>query len=132
MKKIIALAFVLIGFTVLAQTKIKKLPDTFFANWVSSYEENDPAKPEQIYRTAGSKEFPMSRFRPSFEFMKDGKCKWLKLEPNDMQSMADATWSYSKRKQILSITDSQGKLVYKFKLNSIDGQVLKMEMRNLD
>ncbi len=128
MKKILLILLAVLGINAVGISKIKKLPAEFYSvKWISSNEENDATHDYMIFRREGSKEFPMARFRSSYQFEADGTCKWLKLEPNDLQNIVNGKFIFSKRKQTLKIYDDKGTLVQTFKLIGVEKDVLKLK-----
>lgn len=128
MKKLLLILLAIISTNAIAQSKIKKLPAEFYnVKWISSNEENDATKDYMTFRREGSKEFPISRFRASYSFSNDGNCKWLKLEPNDLQNMVDGKFEFSRRKQTIKIMDANGLVVQTFKVVGVEKDVLKLK-----
>lgn len=128
MKKLLIILLATFSLGAVAQSKIKKLPADFYnVKWLASNEEIDATKDYVPYRKEGSKEFPIARFRPTFTFGADGSCKWLKLEPNDLQNIVDGKFEFSKRKQTIKIFDNKGALVQTFKLVGLEKDVLKLK-----
>ena len=64
--------------------------DQLFSHWVHSREEQkDQNGQVRIFRPAGSRKFPPSRFRMAYKFSREdkdaskGKCEWMFLSPVD-------------------------------------------------
>lgn len=57
----------------------------FYQHWVNSFEEQTGVV--QVFRPAGSREFPTSRFRMEYVFNADGSCQYKALSPMDAHSM---------------------------------------------
>ncbi|MBS1652747.1 MAG: hypothetical protein JSU07_12130 [Bacteroidetes bacterium] len=126
MKQLI-LAFITVIF-LNVNAQVKKLPDTFYKKWIASTEENDNTKGINIYRPIDFKAWPPIRFRPQFDFKKDGKCIWLKLEPNDMQNFEEGLWKFYKKSSRLAIYDTKGKMVYHFHLQKIEDNSISLKL----
>ncbi|MCW3078475.1 MAG: hypothetical protein JWO32_3084 [Bacteroidetes bacterium] len=123
MKKLLLLSTLLIVLTSLGQKK-SSLPDIFYSCWSASYEENKEGSQEKLYRPCDH-QFPMSRFRQSIVFDKNGTCKVLHVGETDAHYYVDCKWTYDKKKKILDINDDKGKVKMKMKLVSVDKQTLK-------
>lgn len=94
--------------------------------WKNSREEATQTS-INIYRPCTYKDFPASRFRDVIEFETNDQCSYLYLAPNDGHHMVPGKWKYDKLKQSLVIYDTSGKVVYNFKLISIEESMLKLE-----
>lgn len=128
MKKLLFILLATFSLNALAQSKIKKLPSDFYSvKWISSNEEMDATRDYMTYRKEGSREFPIARFRATYTFGTDGSCKWLKLEPNDLQNIVDGKFEFNRRKQTIKIFDEKGTLVQTFRVVGIDKDVLKLK-----
>ncbi len=75
-------------------------------HWIHSREEQkDPNAIEQIFRPAGSRPFPPSRFRMAYQFSKNGDCQWMDLDPADAHHFKPGTWELDPaEKSLLKIT----------------------------
>ncbi len=82
---------------------------SFYQHWVHSFEEQNGAKTPNIFRPAGSREFPPARFRMEFGFDPNGKCNYKYLSPNDRHEMRDCV--YTKVGNKVYLYDDQGKLL---------------------
>lgn len=81
--------------------------------WRQSYEEQKEDSKVLIFKTEGSKVFPPSRFRMAYKFMKDGKCEWYYLSPDDAHRFKQGLWSIgAKDKSLITITTEDGARVY--------------------
>lgn len=61
-------------------------------HWVHSSEEEKTGGAVQVFRPAGSREFPPSRFRMAYEFDRNGECEWLFLSPDDAHHFKTGKW----------------------------------------
>lgn len=66
-----------------------------FHEWVHSREEEKDSI--KIYRPSASRSFPPSRFREIIEFYKDGKFKYLFLDPYDAHYFKYGGWALNKQ-----------------------------------
>lgn len=81
----------------------------FYQHWVHSYEEQNGAKSPNIFRPAGSRQFPASRFRMEFGFDPNGQCNYKYLSPSDHHEMRNCI--YTKIGKKVYIYDDAGKLL---------------------
>ncbi len=81
----------------------------FYQHWVHSYEEQNGAKTPNIFRPAGSRQFPGSRFRMEFGFDPNGQCNYKYLSPTDAHEMRNCI--YTKIGKQVYIYDDSGKLL---------------------
>lgn len=72
--------------------KAKQDP-SFYQRWVHSYEEQGGNKTPNIFRPAGSRSFPPSRFRMEFGFDPSGQCNYKYLSPVDAHEMRDCVYT---------------------------------------
>ncbi len=82
---------------------------SFYQHWVHSYEEQHGAKTPNIFRPAGSRQFPASRFRMEFAFEPNGQCNYKYLSPSDRHEMRSCV--YTKIDNKVYIYDDAGKLL---------------------
>jgi len=61
-------------------------------HWIRSSEEEQPDGTVQIFRPAGSMEFPPSRFRMAYKFARNGGCEWYFLSPDDDHHFKPGKW----------------------------------------
>ena len=76
-------------------------------HWVHSVEEQDALSGRiQIFRPAGSREFPASHFRMAYKFAPKGQCEWMFLDPADRHHFKPGLWEIDKleNKTVLRIT----------------------------
>ena len=81
----------------------------FYQYWVHSYEEQGAQKTPNIFRPAGSRQFPASRFRMEFGFDANGQCKYKFLSPTDSHEMRNCV--YTKIGNKVYIYDGAGVLL---------------------
>lgn len=105
--------------------KKSALPDLMFKCWSASYEENKETSKEKLYRPCDHS-FPMSRFRQSIVFDKNGTCKVLHVGETDAHYYVDCKWTYDKKKKIMNINDDKDKVKMKMKIVSVDKETLKI------
>ncbi len=63
----------------------------FYQHWVNSYEEQTGGG--LVFRPAGSREFPESRFRMEYIFNTDGSCQYKSLNPADAHRMENCVFT---------------------------------------
>ena len=73
----------------------KKITNLLCQEWKRSTEEERDSV--QIYRPSILYDFPPSRFRETFKFLKDGKFKYLYLSPNDAHYYKYGNWGINKK-----------------------------------
>lgn len=108
----------------------------FYQHWVHSYEEqasattnaNKNVKKRNVFRPAGSRQFPSSRFRMEFGFDPNGQCNYKYLSPTDQHEMRGCI--YTKIGNKVYIYNDAGKLLSHLSF-TLQGstQKDKMEMR---
>ena len=126
MKKIIILFNLLLALGMQAQKKSSGIPVDLYKCWSASYEENKETSKEKIYRNC-EYAFPPSRFRQSIIFEKDGTCKVLHVGEADAHYYVDCKYVYNKKKRTINISDEKGKVKMKFKVISVNKEILKVE-----
>lgn len=125
MKNIIIAITLLVSINCAATIKKTTLPKEFFTCWKSAHEEKDEKAKTQIFRPC-TNEFRPSMFRLSIEFFADGKCKYLHAGATDAHYFVDGTWTYNKRKKIVTVFDDKKKIEYRFKVIEVKGDMLKI------
>lgn len=95
--------------------------------WTHSREEDKANSEIMVYRPCDYKEFPPSRYRHKFELHKKGKCSLLDLAFNDAHSMANGTWTYDKKEQVIEIFDKDGESINKFHLIEFNKEEMKLK-----
>ena len=65
----------------------------FYQHWVHSYEEQGGSKTLNVFRPAGSRQFPASRFRMEFGFDPNGQCNYKYLSPTDRHEMRSCIYT---------------------------------------
>jgi hypothetical protein len=78
-------------------------------HWVHSSEEEKTGGAVQVFRPAGSREFPPSRFRMAYKFDRNGDCEWLFLSPDDAHHFKSGKWVMDARDQTLLKITANGK-----------------------
>ena len=84
--------------------------------WIHSHEEN-----YETYRPCNYKEYPESRFRFTFDLMKNNKCEYLFLAPDDTHYMEEGTWNLDKENNILELNNE------KYKITHFESDLLMLE-----
>ena len=95
----------------------------FYQHWVNSYEEQTAGN--LVFRPAGSREFPASRFRMEYVFNADGSCQYKYLSPTDNHRMENCV--YTKVGNKVYIYDNAGALRsdLSFTLNTATKDVMR-------
>lgn len=68
--------------------------DLLCRHWVYSGDEQRSGDSGQLFRPAGSREFPGGLFRMEYKFSNDGTCEWMWMSPNDGHRMLPGKWSW--------------------------------------
>lgn len=90
----------------------------FYQHWVHSYEEQNGSKTPKIFRPAGSRQFPASRFRMEFGFDKSGQCNYKYLSPDDRHEMRNCI--YTKIANKVYLYDEAGALLSHLSFTLLD------------
>lgn len=98
--------------------------------WVHLYEED--ADSVQTYRPADYMEFPPSRYRQRYIFEESGNAEWLVLSPTDAHYFESGKWLYDETENHLIITDSTDTHLKRFKIISLEPDLLEMVPRSFD
>lgn len=106
--------------------QVSEAPVAIFQCWIDSHEENTINSKAEMYRPCDYKQFPLTRFRYKITFLKEGKCSWLQLEPNDRQHTMDGTWTYVKSAKTIEVFDSSKKSILKFKIVELQKDRLQL------
>ena len=96
--------------------------------WVHSREEEIDSV--RIYRPAGFKHFPSSRYRQKYIFKDDGLCKYYVLHPGDAHYYEVGTWTYNENDQRLIIYDSSKNVESEFRILILNRFMLKVVRMN--
>lgn len=125
MKKLILLLSFILPLGISAQKKDKNAPPAeLFQCWSGSIEEDDIKSNKRTYRLCDYK-FPPSMWRPTVKFENNGTCQVLHLGATDLHYYVDCTWTYDKKKKRITVVDKDKKLEMKFKIISVNKEVLK-------
>jgi hypothetical protein len=99
--------------------------DALSRDWVQSGEEQRADSAVQVFRPAGSKAFPPSRFRMAYKFAADGSCEFLFLSPDDAHHFRPCTWKFAANdRRVLQVT-ADGK-VTSFRIAELSDKVLRI------
>ena len=94
-------------------------------HWMRSMEEEKPGEKDQIFRPAGSREFPPSRFRMQYKFGANGDCEWLDLVANDAHQLKPGKWSLDPAdKSVIRITAEE--ITVSFRVTALTKEVLRL------
>lgn len=98
----------------------------FYQHWVHSYEEQNGNKELNVFRPAGSRQFPASRFRMEFGFDPNGQCNYKFLSPTDRHEMRNCV--YTKIANEVFLYDDQGKAISHLNFTIRSATQNKLEM----
>ena len=128
--KAIVYSLLTLSILISCKTKPQKNSDSdypFIGCWMHSYEENPSYESPYFFRPCNFKEFPVSRFRQSFEFMENGDCRWLELADNDAHYFENGTWELNEENMTISVKDKKGNTRFDLKLVEIEKDLLKID-----
>lgn len=101
-------------------------PALLCRHWMRSVEEEKRGSAEQLYRPAGARPFPPSRFRMQYRFYKSGKCDWRFLSPDDSHRFVPGAWRVeAAHPPVLRIV--QGKETVSFRVLSLTKDALRLQ-----
>ena len=101
-----------------------KTPEYLCQRWVHSFEEQQQADKDSIYRPKDFKEFPASRFRMQYIFYKNGDCEWYYLSPDDAHHFKPGKWRFDPRKSILQIIE--GDITASYRMTELTKDMLRI------
>lgn len=97
--------------------------ENLYGSWVHSHEEDRDGV--QIYRPAGSREFPAARFRMAYIFREDGTCEWMYLAPNDAHHLREGSWRFDDDDPaVIHVTQDDRVLTYR--ILTLTSDILRM------
>lgn len=100
--------------------------DDLAQHWVQSSEEQASNGLVQIFRPAGSRVFPPSRFRMAYKFARSGGCEFYYLSPDDAHEFRPCTWRLGANDQtLLQITTNGTTTTYR--IVELSRTVLRLE-----
>ncbi len=105
------------------------LPNSFFnRKWMRSPSEDKDYEGE-VYRPEGHTNLTPMRFTPTFTFMKDKSCEYLKQMSNDAHEMEGASWAYniSKQLRIFKSVNTEREMLYDWKIKETKEDLLVVE-----
>ncbi|MCP9846995.1 hypothetical protein KBY86_08880 [Synechococcus sp. Lug-A] len=105
------------------QINIKNL----FQHWVRSSEEEQPGGTVQIFRPAGSMNFPPSRFRMAYKFAPNGACEFYYLSPDDAHHFKPCTWTISASADKLILQISANEKSTSYRIAQLTGKSLRLK-----
>jgi hypothetical protein len=115
----------------LSQSRNAVMPDFFYNCWKASLEEDDNVTGFEIkaYRPCDYKEFRPSLYRQTFSFNRNGTCLYLRMAANDAHYNAEGKWYYRRRDGLITIKDSQDKVVFKIRVRHLDKNKMKISVK---
>lgn len=98
--------------------------------WINSYEES--ASDGEIYRPDGYKDFPAGRYRRTYTFEADGKCKYLVLSPVDAHYEVIGKWSFDQDQNLILIRGESDKEILSLRIVELKKNLLKIQTMIMD
>ena len=99
--------------------------ENLLQHWVHSSEEERRSDNDRIYRPAGSRAFPPSRFRMAYKFARNGSCEFYFLSPDDAHHFKACRWTVSARgKPVLQIS-AEG-VTTSYRISELSGTLLRL------
>jgi len=99
--------------------------DDLYGHWVHSSEEEDPQGKVRVYRPAGSRAFPPSRFRMAYKFARDGACEYYYLSPDDDHRFRPCKWEVGTNNgTILKVVANGTTTTYR--ITELSGKILRL------
>ena len=96
-----------------------------FQHWVHSSQEEPPGSTVQVFRPAGSRAFPPSRFRMAYKFAPNGDCEFYFLSPDDGHRFKPCSWAMGpSNKMILQI--SENGTTTSFRIVQLTARILRL------
>lgn len=92
--------------------------------WVHAFEEDN--KRTLIWRRAGSRAFPATRFRRTLSLYQGGQCQFLSLEPNNAHQLKTCRWRFDPTSNQLTIRETSGQIAGHYELNSLTQDLLSI------
>lgn len=77
-------------------------------HWVHSSEEERPGDEYRMFRPAGSRKFPPSRFRMAYKFAQNGSCEFYVLSPDDAHYFKACRWTISAHENTILQINAEG------------------------
>src|SRR5210317_1942142 len=116
-----AIVYSILAMTIFMSCKTKPNQESdsdypFIGCWTHSMEENPNYESPYIYRPCDYKEFPVSRFRQTFQFMQNGECSWNHLADNDAHYTRHGKWTFDEDSMTIDVHDENDKVRFKLKI----------------
>lgn len=83
-----------------------------------------------IYRPCNFKDFAPSRYRAIIDIKEDYTCQYSQLSPVDAHSLKHGVWKFDKEESVLQVIDTEGNLVFKYLLGSLNRD--RMVLQNIE
>lgn len=96
-----------------------------FQHWVHSSEEEQAGSMVQVFRPAGSKKFPPSRFRMVYKFAPNGACEFYYLSPDDAHHFKPCNWTMNVSDKMILRISAKGKLI-SYRIVQLTGKILSL------
>ena len=94
-------------------------------HWVHSSEEEGPGDKDRIFRPAGSRKFPPSRFRMAYKFTRNGLCEFYVLSPDDAHYFKACSWIISGRENTILQIGAEG-MTTSYRISELSWTLLRL------
>ncbi|MEC3881490.1 hypothetical protein [Parapedobacter sp. 10938] len=125
MKPTHLISLLALGILLFARCEKAETPDLLTQRWVDSFEEASDGY--TIFRPSHYKDFPLSRFRQTFELRDDRACSYLVLAPNDAHYVNEGVWEYNGETNTVKIRHGKT-IIYNFQIIKLAHDLLKVKM----
>jgi hypothetical protein len=99
--------------------------DDLYGHWVHSSEEEQPGATVRIYRPAGSRALPPSRFRMAYKFARGGACEYYFLSPDDDHRFKPCKWEVGTNNGTILKVAANG-TVTTYRIAELSGKILRL------
>lgn len=108
-----------------ARCEKAETPALLKQRWIDSFEEASDGY--TVFRPSDYKDFPVSRFRLTFELHDNHACSYLVLAPNDAHYVNEGVWEYNGKTNTVKIRHGKT-IIYTFKIITLEDDLLKVKM----
>jgi hypothetical protein len=99
--------------------------DDLYGHWVHSSEEEQPGATVRIYRPAGSRAFPPSRFRMAYKFTRNGACEYYFASPDDDHRFRPCKWEVGANNGTILQVAANGTTTT-YRIAELSGNILRL------
>jgi hypothetical protein len=100
---------------------IRNLPQ----HWIHSSEEERPGDKDRMFRPAGSRSFPPSRFRMAYKFARNGSCEFYFLSSDDAHYYKACTWTISEHENVILRISAEG-VTTSYRITELSATLLRL------